>query len=168
MPTNNQVMTAPFAVIKVDGQVIGKMKNIRVSETYRRGRVIGIGSMNAKELPALEFTGTLNCSFYTIDFKEHPLFYKAILRKTGTANKLLNTVSLQEIGLKVDLIRTVADKVTYPPEGRDANNIIQTTDEIFATIEDAYITSDGFDLNEGQISGRDSTFEFTTPLTYAI
>jgi len=66
------------------------------------------------------------------------------------------------------LIRTVADKVTFPPEGRDANGIINTVDEIFATVEDAYITSDGFDLNEGQISGRDSTFEFTTPLTYAV
>ena len=75
-------------------------------------------------------------------------------------------MTLQEIGLKVDLIRKVSDIDNFPPEGRDANGIIQTIEEIFATIGQAFITSDGFDVTEGQISGHDSTFEYLDPITY--
>lgn len=161
-----EVLTAPVAIIKVDGTPIGKMRNVRVSETIRRGRVTGIGRANASELPVLEYTGTINCSFYTIRYDLHPMLYRAILRKTNTAEAMLNTLLLQEIGLKIDFIRKVADKTGFPPEGRDTDNIIQTVEETFATIEDAFITSDGYDINEGQISGRDSTFEFTSPIHF--
>lgn len=168
------ILTAPLARVKVvdptTQQVltIGKMRNIRASETYRRGRVTGIGQYNATEVPALEFTGTLNVGFYTLDFDKHPLTRNAVLRKTGTSEKFVNTQLLQEIGLKIDLIRIVADLANFPNEGRDANGIIQTIEEVFATIEQAFITSDGFDLSEGQISGRDSTFEYLDPINYLV
>lgn len=170
------VYTAPLARIKVvdpDTQsviTIGKMRNIRVSETIRRGRVTGIGQMTAVELPALEFTGTINVGFYTIDFSKHPLTRNALLRKTGTSEKWVNTVLLNEIGLRIDLIRTVPDLANFPNGGKDANGIIQTVSggEVFATIEQAFITSDGFDVSEGQVSGQDSTLEFLDPITFLL
>ena len=52
-----EVLTAPAAIIMVGNVIIGKMRTVRVSENIRRGRVTGIGRLNASELPALEFTG---------------------------------------------------------------------------------------------------------------
>ena len=162
------VLTAPLAELRVGNSTIGFMRNVRVSETIRRGRVTGIGQMTASEVPAVEFTGTMNVGFYTINFDAHPLTRDAVLRKTGTTEKWVNTVTLQEVGLKVLLKRTVSDKINFPPDGRDANGIIQTLDEEFATITKAFLTSEGFDINEGQISGHDSTFEYLDPITYLV
>ena len=46
--------------------------------------------------------------------------------------------------------------------------IIYAVDQEFATITNAYITSDNFDVNEGQISGHDSTFEYLDPITFSV
>jgi len=55
----DKVLTAPLALIKVNGVTIGKMKNLRITETFRRGRVSGIGEVVASEVPVLEFNGTV-------------------------------------------------------------------------------------------------------------
>ena len=44
------------------------MKNLNVTETYRRGRVSGVGVLTASELPALEFNGTLTSEYYEVKF----------------------------------------------------------------------------------------------------
>ena len=50
---NTRVMTAPLAIIKINSVTVGKMKNVRITETIRRGRVTGVGRLNPEELPAL-------------------------------------------------------------------------------------------------------------------
>lgn len=165
-----QVLTAPAAIIMVGNVIIGKMRTVRVSENIRRGRVTGIGRLNASEVPALEFTGTVNCDFYNIDFSLHPLTRDAILRKTGNPEAWLNTVILQEIGLELHILRKAADLANFPPDGRDPaqGGTIQYVQQTFAKIPNMFITSDGFNLNEGQISGRDGTFEYLDPIYYSI
>ena len=105
----NTVYTAPLAIVMVGTTVIGKMKNIRVSETIRRARVTGLGRLNASEVPAVEFTGTLNASFYTVNLEAHELTRRALNRKVGTTTNFVNTVVLQDIGLTIKLMRKVGD-----------------------------------------------------------
>lgn len=153
-----RVLTAPLAVIKVGGFPIGKMKNIRVTETIRRGRVSGIGQLTPDELPALEWTGTLNCSFYNIDFSVSQI-PKSILRNMATLQDWVNTVLLQEDGVQVDIFKKVKESVG--PTG-----IIQAKLVPYATIKGLFMDREAFDIAEGQISGRDQDFTYLFPILF--
>ena len=65
---DKRVMTAPLAIIQINSVTVGKMKNVRITENIRRGRVAGVGQLNPSELPALEWQGQMSCSSYTINF----------------------------------------------------------------------------------------------------
>ena len=158
------VLTAPLAIVKVKGVVVGKMRNIRVNESFQRGRVVGLGAINASEVPVTGFTGTVNASYYVFDFQNHPMFDSALLRKTNNALNFINTILLDEEGFDIDLIKKEADTVNFPPNGKDANGIAQTTEVVFASIRKVFITGDNFDISEGQIAGRDGTFEYLDPI----
>ena len=116
--SNKRVMTAPLAIIRINSVAVGKMKNVRVTENIRRGRVVGLGSLTPSEVPAVEWSGSLSCSSYSINF-----------------NRLAN----------------VSRKGTFR----------QTT-----SIEGAFATREGFDIQEGQISGRDTEFEYINPILF--
>lgn len=157
-----KVLTAPLAIIKVDGVAVGKMKNIRIQENIRRGRVSGLGQLTPDELPALEWSGTLSCGFYNITFDKSQL-PKAIIRKVNTLDEFVDTVLLQENGVQVDIMKKVSASPADPVTG-----IIPSQLEIFASIKGAFITREGFDIQEGQISGKDADFEYTTPVLYPL
>lgn len=161
----NKVLTAPLAVIKVGGIVVGKMKNIRVTENIRRGRVSGIGALVPDELPALEWSGSLNCSFYTILFNtdiSNQLIRQGLIRNVQTVDQFVDTVLLQENGVQIDIFRKVKDT-------QDPSTLIITPKlEIFASVKGAFLTREGFDISEGQISGRDADFEYTTPILFPL
>lgn len=154
---------APIARIKVKDengklQTIGKMRTIRISETYRRGRVIGIGQITPSELPLLEFNGSLTCSHYTVNFRSHYLKKLALNREVDNVVNFVNTILLREEGVELYLERRVKDT--------EANGIITPTWEEFAVIRNLFLTQDGFDLSESAISGHDSSFEYTEPIYY--
>lgn len=153
-----KVLTAPLAVIKVGGIPVGKMKSIRVTETIRRGRVSGIGQLTPDELPALEWTGSLNCSFYNIDFSTSQI-PKSILRKMSTLQEWIDTVLLQEDGVQIDIFKKVKD--TVGPTG-----IIKGKLEVYATIKGVFMDREAFDISEGQISGRDQDFTYLYPILF--
>lgn len=158
-----KVMTAPLAVIKVDGVAIGKMKNIRVTENIRRGNVRGIGELITTEVPALEWSGTLNAGFYTITFNnQDKLIKSSLLRNVHTQQDFVNTVILLEQGITIDIMKKVKD-FTDPTTG-----IIVPKLEVFASIRGAFATKEGFDISEGQISGRDVDFEYINPILFPV
>ena len=66
--------SGPLAIIKVNGQAIGKMKTVNYNENVNRGRVGGLGTLNPLEVPALAWDGTLSCDSYLIDFKNTMFF----------------------------------------------------------------------------------------------
>jgi len=157
-----KVLTAPLAIIKVGGKAVGKMKNLRITETMRRGRVAGIGQLTPDELPALEWSGSLSCSFYNIDFNKSQL-PGAILRKVNTVQEFVDNVLLQEEGVQLDIMRKKAAGPANPTSG-----IIPTDLEVFASVKGAFLTREGFDISEGQISGKDADFEYTTPILFPV
>jgi len=153
-----KTMTAPLAIVKVNGVPVGKMKNIRVTETIRRGKVIGLGSLTPSELPALEWDGSLNCSFYLINFSQETI-QTAWPREVQSVDEFVNTVLLQEEGVQIDILRKVKDF-------QQSNGVIVPRVEIFASIVGCFATREGFDITESQISGRDMDFQYLTPILY--
>lgn len=160
--TKQKVMTAPLAVIKVNGKVIGKMKNIRVTESIQRGTVQGIGAFNNSEIPALKWDGTLSCSFYTINFNnQNELFKTALLRNVNTVQEFVDTVLLQEDGVTIDILKKVKDYT-------DENGIVKPKYEVFASIVGCFPNKESFDISEGQISGRDTDFQYLEPILFPL
>lgn len=163
MASNEKVMTAPLAIIQINGVTVGKMKNVRVTENIRRGRVIGVGRLNPEELPALEWTGTLTCSSYTINFNLLVnKMKKGAFRNAGTLEEWASAILLQEDGLEIAILRKVKDGEIDAETG-----LAKTKYETFAKTVGAFMTREGFDIQEGQISGRDTEFEYLQPILYS-
>ena len=159
---NERVMTAPLAIIKINGQSVGKMKNVRVTEQIRRGRVTGLGRLNPSELPALEWSGSLSCGSYSINF--NLLSNKSKLgtfRNAGTVDAWANAILLQEDGLEIAIMRKVKDGEIDAETG-----LINSKLETFAKVTGAFANREGFDVQEGQISGRDTEFEYLEPILF--
>jgi len=158
--TNTAVMTAPLAIIIAGGQIIGKMKNIRVTENIQRGDVRGLGELLPKEKPALSWNGTLTCSFYTIDLVSTGL-PQSVHRETGVVEEFVNSLLLQENGVDIYIYKKQATV-----SGIDATTGLVTEIENgdFAVIFGAFTDSQSFDISEGQISGMDQSFTYLNPI----
>lgn len=162
MANNEKVMTAPLAIIQINSVTVGKMKNVRITENIRRGRVTGVGRLNPEELPALEWTGSLSCSSYTINFNLLVNnMKKGAFRNAGTVEEWANAILLQEDGLEIAILRKVKDG-----EIDEETGLVSTKYETFAKTTGAFMTREGFDIQEGQISGRDTEFEYLEPILY--
>lgn len=159
---NEKAMTAPLAIIQINSVTVGKMKNVRLTENVRRGRVGGIGRMTPTELPALEWQGTLSCSAYTINFNLLlNKLKKGFYRNAGSLEAWANALLLEENGLEISILRKVKDGEIDPDTG-----MVNTKYETFAKVTGAFATREGFDIQEGQISGRDGDFEYLEPVLY--
>lgn len=160
---NEKVMTAPLAIVKVGGVAIGKMKNIRVTESIQRGKVTGIGRLTPEEVPAIGWSGTLSAGQYAVKINgQDQLTKSGILRNVNNLQEFVDTVLLQEEGLTIDILKKVKDfqdpqtKIIYPQY------------EIYASVRGAFATREGFDISEGQISGKDVDFEYINPILFSI
>ena len=151
-------MTAPLAIVKVNGIPVGKMKNLRITETIRRGKVMGLGALTPSELPALEWDGSMNVGAYLINFSKE-VIQGAWPREVQTVDEFVNTILLQENGIQVDIMRKVTDFT-------QANGVIVPTLEVFATVPGCFATREGFDITESQISGRDVDFQYLAPILF--
>lgn len=159
----NRVMTAPLALIQVGGVTIGKMKNVRVTETIRRGRVSGLGELTPQELPALEWNGTLNCQFYMIDILKTTIPTANPRRINSSIKEYVDHILLEENGVDIVILKKVEDGTTDPNTG-----LINSTLQTFATIKGCFIDRDGFDITEGQISGKDQDFTYKNPILFNV
>lgn len=157
-----KVFTAPIAIIYVNSVAVGKMKNVRLTETIRRARVTGIGRLNPEEIPPVEWTGNLSCSAYTVDFNLlMNSSQKGTFRNMTTVEAWANAILMDESGIEIAVMRKVKDGEPDPVTG-----LITTKEEVFARISSAFPTRESFDLQEGQISGRDTEFEYLNPVLY--
>lgn len=162
-------MTAPMAIVIVNGVAIGKMRDIRVRETFNRGRVIGLGQLLLDELPILGWQGTLSAQFFLADLRRifpnpDTSLHDPVRRDTGTDTAFADTLILQEQiqgGIQIDIMRRVAGTID--------NGIVRDTNlETVASIRHAYLTSDAFNFTEGQISLRDVEFEYARPILFPL
>lgn len=156
----DKVMSAPLAIVKVNGVAVGKMKSIRCTENIRRIKVVGLGTLVASEYAATDWSGTLNCGFFMIDLRKSAI-PGALLRTVSTVQEWEDTLLLSNDGVQIDILRKVEDH-------RDPSGVIVPRLETFASIKGCFISRESFDISEGQISGRDVDFEYTTPILFPV
>jgi len=156
-----KVLTAPLAIVKVDGITVGKMRNITCTETFRRGRVSGLGELTAKELPATEWNGTLTAEFYEVDFKTTGL-PDAIKRSADSLQAFVDNVLLQESGVDVTIYKKIS-------AGIDPTTGLHTAElQKHATIKGCFIDREGMNVAEGQIASHNQDFTYLTPILFSI
>lgn len=159
MANNGPVLTAPLAVVTVNGEYVGKMRGVQYSENTPRQPIKGIGTIIASEMPVLDFSGSLTCDEFMVQFSA-PALPGAENRNVQNTGEWENDTLLKDQAVQVDLLRKVNSGVTTP------SGTIVPGFEIFATIKAAYKTSDSFNINEGQVSGRNAQFNVTEPVIY--
>jgi len=157
---DTRTVTAPLALIKVNGSAIGRMKNITITETIRRGRVLGLGAFTPQELPALEWAGVLQCGFYMIDFNKSTSIPGGLNRNMDL-NSFIDTVLLQDTGVEVDLLKKVASGPADPTTG-----IIPSQYVSLAEVKGVFLDRDGMNLQDGNLAGRDQEFSYSKPVLF--
>lgn len=165
MAKDTKVLTGAIALIKVDGEVIGKMRGIRCTENMRRLPVRGIGTIMPSEQAVVEWDGTLNCDFMEIDFSTTGV--KNAIRRIfpNIASQVLNgnasfedQLVLDTEGVQIDIFKKVKDVV-------DAQGQIKPKLKPYAIVKNCLIESEGFDISEGSISGHSQSFKYLVPIT---
>ena len=156
-----QVLTAPLAIIKIKGIVVGKIKNLRLQEQYQRGNVMGIGALISSEKPILGIQCTFSASFYVISVKKlGTIDNPFVIRGASTTEQFVNTVLMQDNGVDIYVMKKGAKVIT--------NGIVtEATEENLFVIKNAFLTSNSFDIQEGQISGSDLSGEYLEPILSA-
>lgn len=156
----NRTMSAPLAVIKVNGVAIGKMKTIRCTENVRYGKTVGLGRLNPDEMLPLDWAGSLSCSAFLVDLRQ-PVLPGSLNRTAQTVEQWADTLTLSVGGIQIDILRKI-------PNTTNSQGIITPKYEIVASIKGVFCTREAFDISEGQISGRDVDFEYITPILFPI
>lgn len=156
-----KVLTAPLALIKIGGVTVGKIKNIRVQEQYQRGNVMGIGALISQEKPILGIQCSFNCSSYVISIKKlGTIDNPFVTRGATTTEQFVNTVLTQDNGVDIYIMKKGAKTIN--------NGIVtEASEENLFVIKNAFLTSQSFDIQEGQISGSDMSGEYLEPILSA-
>lgn len=152
-------LTAPLALIKVNGKVIGRMKNITVTETFRRVTVYGLGEATPQELPMTQWSGSLTCGFYEVQFDETGI-PGAIRRDADSIRAFVDNIVLDNRGVDVVLLKRVEDTV-------DSNGLRVGKWREHLTIKGAFMERESLDLSEGQVAGHNQDFAYKTPILVA-
>ena len=166
---DKNILTGALAIIKSNGVEIGKMRDVRVNENFRRVRVPkGLGSIFADEFALVEWAGSVSCSFFEIsygksgltDALKRAIFGTAgILSQIAGGNNALNfedQAVLDDIGLSLDIYKKI--------EGSTAAGIITPDAKVYATLSGMFIESDNVNISEANIAGRDQVFQYLRPV----
>ena len=157
-----RVLTAPLAIIKINGKAVGKIKNIRCQEQYQRQDVKGIGALISQEAPITGINCTFSCSAYTINLNklgnvDNPF----ILRGASNAEVFTNTVLLQDFGVDIYIMKKGQKSVTVD----NTTKLVTSQEEgTFCVIRSAFLDSQNFDISEGSISGTDMSGRYLEPV----
>lgn len=154
----DKVLTAPLAIIKIGGVAVGKIRNLRIQEQYQRGDVVGIGSLLSSEKPILKINCTFSASQYVIDVKKlGTIDNPFVIRGATTTEQFVNTVLLQDNGVDIYVMSKGAKTVS--------NSIVTEVDEKTQfVIKNAFLESQSFNIDEGQIAGSDLSGSYLEPI----
>jgi len=158
MPSN-QTIHAALAIVKSNGNTIGKMRGITVNENFNRAEIRGLGELTPQEVPAISWAGTLTADFYNIDFTKSTI-PNAVRRDVQDVKSFVDNVLLQEEGVQVILYKKVPG--TVDPE----TGLITSVEDVYAVINGLFLDTDNFNINEGQVSGKNQSFRYLYPIIF--
>jgi hypothetical protein len=155
----NKVLTAPIAVIKINGYASGYMRTVRCTENIQRGEVKGISNLTLQEVPAVGYTCQLAADFFFLSLKRPEV--QALVNRSGSVKNFIDTLTLGELPCQIHLYKKV--KVT------ELNNLVTDVDnegETIAVIKDFFPDSQSFDITENQVSGTNISGRYLTPIIF--
>ena len=152
------VMHGALAIIRRNGTPVGRMRNVRWTETLRDQEVQGIGTILVQESPVVAHNGQLTAEFYEVEFETTGI-PGAVRRDVQNNQQFEDQILLRE-PLQVDIFKKVEDAI-------DPNTGLKTARaQPYAIIRDLFLNSEGADISEGAISGHNQTFRFNSPVIY--
>lgn len=154
-------LTGALAIVRVNGEPIGKLRNVRATENFRRVGIRGLGTTIEDEAPIVEWTGSVQCSFYEINFQSTGVT-NAVRRDVQTKQEFEDNLLLDIEGVQIDIFKKIEDFVD------PATGLRRAGVEPYAIIKRVLIESDSFDISEGTVSGHDQSFKYLEPLLYPV
>lgn len=161
------VMHGAIALVKVNGNVVGKMRSVRWNDDIQRLEVRGLGTIMPDEAAATSWGGTVTCDLMEILFQTGGI--PGALRRDFSASKsqvlsgglsFEDQLVLDDIGVQLDVFKKVTDVI-------NADGTIKPKLTPFAIISSCFITTDSCEISEGAISGRNQAFKYLSAITYA-
>lgn len=155
----NNAMTGALAIIKYRGKAVGYMRGITANESFTRSSVYQLGSILPLESALTQWSGTLTCDFYEIDFKRSGV-PQAVIRDVQSNTEFENNAVLDSEGLQIDVYKREQDAID------PTTKKITAKESPYFSIRRAFLTSDNTNTNEGAISGRNQSFNFLDPILF--
>lgn len=171
MANETRTLTGAIALIEVatpqGNKTVGKMRNVRLQESFRRVSVKGIGTIFSVEEAVVDFNATLSCDFMFVSADISTL--PGVLNRTvsNIISQIDNgAVSLEDqlvldsdTGVSLKIFKKIEDVIDA------ATGLIVPKKKPIALINNLLIESDNLDVSEGAISGRNQTFKYLLPYT---
>lgn len=161
MENKPTVFTAPLAVIKIANKTVGKIRNLTFTEQVQRGEVMGIGNLTLQEVPIIAIRCSFTADSYMIDLGKLGTIEDPFWPVKATDPKvLINTLLLGEQPTQIHVYRKKATST--------ANGLVTSASEdSYETIgvaEDCYLDSRSWNLQENNISGKNLSGRYLTPI----
>ena len=157
---SKHTVTGPIALIKVNGVTIGKIRDVRATETYARGEIRGLGNLEAQETPILSHSGTFSVDAFLIDLKSSGI-KQLVNREVVSPEQFVNTVLLNENGIDIYIYKKVPKTID------DTTKLVTAIDEEpIAILRRCFLDSVSFNISEGQVSTHSQTGRFLDPIIF--
>jgi len=155
-----QTVTGPIALVKSGNITIGKIRDIRATETYARAEVRGLGNLQAQEVPILSHSGTFSIDSFLVNLNSSGV--RTLLnRNVVSPEQFINTVLLGEKGIDIYVYKKVPKAVD------DTTGLVTEVDEEpIAILRRCFLDSTSFNISEGQVSTHSQTGRFLDPITF--
>lgn len=160
------VLTGAIALIRVNGNIVGKMRSISVQENFSRQEVRGIGTIFATEVPVTSYAGTLSCEQMSVDYASIDGIPGAIDRDfANAASQVLNgnesfedQLVLNILGVQVDIFKKISDVID------PITKKIKPKLRPYAVVNGCHVESSSFSIQEGNLTTVSQSFKFTEPV----
>lgn len=156
---DTKTMHGALAIIKDQtGRTIGRVRNIRWSETFGDQEVRGLGTIFVQEAPVVSHSANGSMDFYEITFKDTGI--PGSIRRDVQTKGQFETQMLLRDPFQLHIFKRIEDTVD-PATGLKTEQAVP-----YAIIQDALINSEGADVSEGGITGHNVSFRYLSPVIY--
>lgn len=154
-----KTLSAPLAVIQINGVSVGKIRNLTCTENIQRGEVQGLGSFKLEEVPPTLIRCTFSASSYSIDYSKFGTIQDPFWPQGQDYATVARTLLLNNTPVSIHLYRKVADRI-------DSASGLVVSDKLerFLIIQDAFLDSKSFNISEGTLAGKDLNGRYLTPI----
>ena len=147
---NITVVTGANAVVRVNGNQVALMRNVSVTETFTRERVVGLGHILPSEYPITAWEGRLQAGLFLVTVRDSP-FVTNVRRDVQNRTQFEDYMIIGEDDIQIDIFKKVSEQ-------RDANGLPVIVPEILLSVRGARMDNESFSINDGQVADKGRKF----------